>query len=200
MSSNQPTIVIIGGGYAGATLAAELDKNTSYRIILIEPNHYFLHSIAALRAAVQANEWSNNALFPFTSLFKNATSGSHVINARVERIIPDQQHVIVYGGTQQQQQQTIHYDHLVIATGAAYRFPGKITEPQTEHAKVLLQKVANDIANSKHIVIVGGGPVGIELAGEIASVYNSDRQNKEITLIHSHPRLLSTHLDIKDCC
>ena len=39
---------------------------------------------------------------------------------------------------------------------------------------------------AKDIVIIGGGPVGVELAGEIAT----DTKEKKITLIHSKPALI----------
>jgi apoptosis-inducing factor 2 len=42
------------------------------------------------------------------------------------------------------------------------------------------------IESSRSILVVGGGPVGVELAGEIATDY----PGKKVTLVHKGPRLL----------
>eukprot|EP01130_Rhizamoeba_saxonica_P018060 TRINITY_DN8944_c0_g1_i1.p1 TRINITY_DN8944_c0_g1~~TRINITY_DN8944_c0_g1_i1.p1 ORF type:complete len:563 (-),score=137.61 TRINITY_DN8944_c0_g1_i1:50-1738(-) len=49
-----------------------------------------------------------------------------------------------------------------------------------------LQKKADKLRDSEDVIIVGGGPVGVELVGEIVQKY----PNKPITLIHSKERLL----------
>ncbi|KAL5574990.1 hypothetical protein UlMin_016689 [Ulmus minor] len=75
----------------------------------------------------------------------------------------------------------ISYDYLVIATGRTDTIPKTRTERldqyQAEHEKI-------NSANS--ILIVGGGPTGVELAGEIAV----DFPDKKLTLVHNGPRLL----------
>eukprot|EP00955_Chlamydomonas_euryale_P065731 359328-Chlamydomonas_euryale.AAC.10 len=50
------------------------------------------------------------------------------------------------------------------------------------------QETSAKVAAAKNIVIVGGGPVGVELAGEILEYY----VGKKITLVHSGERLLES--------
>lgn len=49
-----------------------------------------------------------------------------------------------------------------------------------------LNSLRENIRDAQHVVIVGGGPTGIELVGEILDLY----KEKKITLIHSHGRIL----------
>lgn len=56
-----------------------------------------------------------------------------------------------------------------------------------------LRQQQQDIAAAKQVVIIGGGPTGIEMAGEIAAAH----PGKKITLIHRQPRLLDDRFPIK---
>lgn len=75
----------------------------------------------------------------------------------------------------------IPYDYLVIATGHADSVPisktGRLKEFQQDNLK---------IRSAHSVLIVGGGPTGVELAGEIAT----DFPEKKITLVHTGSRLL----------
>ncbi|XP_039045098.1 apoptosis-inducing factor homolog A-like [Hibiscus syriacus] len=75
----------------------------------------------------------------------------------------------------------ISYDYLVIATGHMDLVP--VTKPERLHQyKADNQK----IQSADSILIVGGGPTGVELAGEIVT----DFPDKKVTLVHKGPRLL----------
>lgn len=52
-----------------------------------------------------------------------------------------------------------------------------------------LEKTAASIKAAQSILIIGGGPCGLEMAGEIAAAY----PDKKITLVHSGPQLLHDH-------
>ena len=80
----------------------------------------------------------------------------------------------------------IRFDYLIIATGSSYAFPGKVAEIENSRAVDLYRQLHEKIQNAQQILIIGGGPVGVELAGEIAT----DFPAKEVTLVHSHKTLL----------
>jgi len=50
-ASQRSSVVVIGGGYAGITLASALDDHT--HVTLVEPKDAFVHDVAALRALVE---------------------------------------------------------------------------------------------------------------------------------------------------
>lgn len=84
----------------------------------------------------------------------------------------------------------IQFDYLVIATGSSYAFPGKVAEIEISQAINLYNNLREKIAKSHQILVVGGGPVGVELVAEIAT----DFPDKEVTLVHSHPVLLEPNV------
>ena len=45
----KPTVVVVGGGYGGITVAKALDETSN--VVLIEPKDAFMHNIAALAGA-----------------------------------------------------------------------------------------------------------------------------------------------------
>ena len=46
----EPRVVVVGGGYAGATIARELDAVAD--VTVVEPKDHFVHAVATLRATV----------------------------------------------------------------------------------------------------------------------------------------------------
>lgn len=56
--------------------------------------------------------------------------------------------------------------------------PAETSIPQVTH---YLKELQSGIAAAKSLVVVGGGPVGIELAGEVKAQY----KDKGVTLVHS---------------
>jgi hypothetical protein len=58
--------------------------------------------------------------------------------------------------------------------------------PSPLQRKEYLQRTATALAEATHIVIAGGGPTGVEVAGEILSQFG----RKNITLVHPRGRVL----------
>jgi NADH dehydrogenase FAD-containing subunit len=106
-----------------------------------------------------------------------------VVQAEVISIAPDG--VQVHG-----RNEPIPFDYLVIATGSSYAFPGKVAETESSKAIDLYNALREKIVKANQILIIGGGPVGVELAGEIGT----DFPEKEVTIVHSHPTLLTPNV------
>ncbi|SAL96995.1 hypothetical protein [Absidia glauca] len=177
------TIVIVGGGYGGVALAKALEKqhhsDDSVRILLIEAKSHFYHTVGGLRAAVQ--DLDDVVFIPYANVF---TSSRHqVVHATVNRF--DKKAVYLDSVTQDGGDQ-IAYDFLVIATGTNYAAPARIECAEMDQGKQQLQQIRQQIKQARHVLIVGGGPVGIELAGELKDANLKDQQ---VTLIHSQSQL-----------
>jgi len=94
--------------------------------------------------------------------------------------------------------QKIPYDILVLSTGSSYPAPIKGNPTidniiTTEDRLKQINQASIDIENAKSILIVGGGPVGIELAGELLTKYcpyRNPEKAKHITLVTAGKQLL----------
>ncbi|XP_074310786.1 uncharacterized protein LOC141646747 [Silene latifolia] len=160
-------VVVIGGGVAGALLA-KLLQNDAY-VTLIDPKDYLELTWASLRSMVDPS-FAERSLINYTdflpkvklvtSLAKNITQ-TEVITANGDRI---------------------PYDYLVIATGHIHSDPVTRTDSLLNY-----QSTYDKIQSSNTILIVGGGPTGVELAGEIATQF----PDKKVTLVNRGSRLLN---------
>ena len=70
-------------------------------------------------------------------------------------------------------QKRIPYTQLVLATGSNGPFPGKCTmdEPLSKNLMTMYENFTEEVKQANSVVIVGGGAVGVELAGDIATDY-----------------------------
>lgn len=177
MSASKLRIVVIGGGYAGVTVAGALEKK--FDVTLIDRNDILFHSVAAARAIADASgAWVPRVLVPHKLVF------GKFIKASVQHIDSLNKSVTLDSG------QKLEYDFLVIATGSSAAWPAKPEAPDfwsRENIVARFKEVHANIKKSKSIVIIGGGAVGVELAGELR-FFNPD---KEVTVIHSGAHLVA---------
>ncbi|GMY15749.1 apoptosis-inducing factor homolog B-like [Fagus crenata] len=159
-------LVVIGGGIAGSLLAKSLQFLAD--VILIDPKEYFEIPWASLRSMVEPS-FARRSVINHRDYFTNGRIiTSSAINITETEVLTAEGHLIAY-------------DYLVIATGHANRVPKTKTEKLNQY------EADNEKINSAHsILIVGGGPTGVELAGEIAV----DFPGKKVTLVHNGSRLL----------
>ncbi|CAO3637012.1 unnamed protein product [Mucor fragilis] len=172
-------IVIVGGGFAGIGVGNALEKSLAasndqeHRIILVEPKSHFYHAIGGLRSAVL--DWDARIMVPYTDLFQNKKN--KIIKASAVQL---EKNEIVLDQSVEDFGDRITFDYLILATGTHYPSPAKASALTFEATHANLKSLRADIKSANSVVIVGGGPVGIELAGEIREVY----ANKKITIVH----------------
>lgn len=168
-----------------------LDKAGASVTVLDRRSHFY-HNAGAIRHAV-ADGWGDGVFiprrFPREGRFVQATV-TKIRDGAVEATLAED------GKTA-----TFEYDYVVMATGSQARFPAKVPFGEgddREVAETMYAKCRDAVAAARRILVVGGGPTGIELAGEIATHYNAFGKsgkpadtNKEIVLVHSRPKLLT---------
>lgn len=203
-------IVIIGGGFAGLTLARKL-ANSDYQIVLIDKNNYHQFQPLFYQVAMAGLEPSSIA-FPLRKVFqKNKDVLIRV--TKVQSVDSKKQEIHTDIGA-------LHYDYLVLAMGADTNWYGNeqiranaIPMKSVSEALYLRNKIFEDYERAVtadnydqrqrylDIVIVGGGPTGVEVAGSLAEMKRHiipkdytdlDRNEINIHLIHGAPRLLNT--------
>lgn len=173
---NKPKVVIVGGGYAGSELAQRLDRD--FVVTLIERKQRFLHNLAALRAAVRP-EILGSILLPYDRLLTNGV------------VVQDIAKTVHRDRLETQSGQQYAFDFCVIATGSSYVAPGKTAHNDIKSMRADYHALASRIRAAKSVTLVGGGPVGIELAGEIREVY----RDKIISLVNAGDKLVAGPYD-----
>ncbi|OZJ05672.1 hypothetical protein BZG36_01461 [Bifiguratus adelaidae] len=169
-------IVIIGGGFAGVGAVKKLQSmplSDKYRLILVNASDHFFHIIAALRAAVTP-DLDNTIFVPYTSLM---TKDGEFVHGKVTKISDSSVTVALHASAER----VIDYKYLVIATGAHHPAWAQASANTKEDGLRLLTERQAAVKRAKHIVIIGGGSTGIELAGEIVDFY----PEKRVTIVHS---------------
>ncbi|HEY1652555.1 MAG TPA: FAD-dependent oxidoreductase [Acidimicrobiales bacterium] len=152
----KPTVVVVGGGYGGITVAKALDETSN--VVLVEPRDAFMHNIAALRALVDPS-WLPRIFLPYAGLLTNG----RIVRDRA--VVVDPHKVLTASGEE------ISADYVVLATGSRYPFPAKTDLVDTHRAQEQVRQTNRALAQADRVLLVGAGPVGIELAGEIRHVW-----------------------------
>jgi NADH:quinone reductase (non-electrogenic) len=179
--TSKPSVVIVGGGFAGVGCARELAKH-DIPVTLLDRNNY--HQFQPLLYQVATGELGTpDVARPLRSIFKkNPTVQFH--RAEVSEIDPPTRTVTTADG------RTFTGDYLVLAAGSQpnfFRTPGAREHAfplyTVEHATALrrrLLEILEDVDADPHLVeqgalnfvIVGAGPTGVETAGALADAVN----------------------------
>lgn len=209
--TNQKRVVVVGGGFAGITLARMLSKRREFQIVLIDKYNFHQFQPLFYQVAMAGLEPSS-IVFPFRKLFQNSRNVSFRL-ATVERIDPDQQMIHTSIGE-------LEYDYLVLATGTdtnwygnarirAHAIPMKSVSEALYIRNNIFEDYERAVAAQGYeerqplldIVVVGGGATGVEIAGALAEMKKHiigkdyadlNREEINIHLIHGENRLLSS--------
>ncbi|MEV4165752.1 NAD(P)/FAD-dependent oxidoreductase [Nonomuraea dietziae] len=166
------TVVIVGGGYGGSAVAKALDPEAD--VVLIDPRDAFINSAGSLRALTQP-DWAANMFYPYDQWLRRGT----VVRERAVSVDP--------GGVTLASGRRVEADYLVLATGSSYAYPAKPTSDSTDEVLDDLLRTHKELAGSERVLILGAGPVGLELAGEIKEVW----PHKHVTIVDPAERLLA---------
>ncbi|GGP07363.1 FAD-dependent oxidoreductase [Nonomuraea glycinis] len=170
-AGHRPTVVVLGGGYGGLKLAKGLDDVAD--VTLVDPAEAFMHNVAALRALVEP-EWLDRIFMPYDRLL---TQGRFL---RDRAVAVDGLKVTLASGRE------LEPDYLILATGSFYPFPAKTDAPDTGTAQAKFRDAHQSIVDAQRVLLVGAGPVGLELAGEIKASF----PGKHVTIADMAPDIL----------
>ena len=177
-----PRVVIIGGGFAGMSLARKL-LHEDVQMVLLDRNNY--HTFQPLLYQVSTSGLEPDSIaYPLRKITRNSEK-CFFRNAEVKSVDADNNTVHTSIGE-------IIYDYLVIATGSKTNFFGNKTVeehamwmktvPQALNIRSLILEnleqavIENDPEKRKallNFVLVGAGPTGVELSGAIAELRNN---------------------------
>jgi NADH dehydrogenase len=192
-------IVIIGGGFAGINLAKELANHKGIEVILVDKNNYNFFPPLIYQVATAFLEPSSIS-YPFRKFFAGKKNLQFRLG-ELQKVIPTDNKIVLNNGE-------LHYDRLVFATGAETSYfgmenvkknaiPMKTLNDAIEMRNALLKNlekaaICKDIRKRRTlltIVVVGGGPTGVEISGMFAEM----RKN---ILLKEYPELDTTASNI----
>lgn len=207
--TDKPRIVIVGGGFAGLTLARKLAK-LPVQVVLIDKNNY--HQFQPLFYQVATAGLEPSAIsFPLRKVFQNHKN-VHIRITELTEIEVDKNQIQTKLGV-------IPYDKLVIAVGANTNFFGMENVRQNSqpmksvsealnlrntilenYEKALTASDETEQVALMNIAVVGGGPTGVEISGTLAEMRDRilprdypelDFQKMNIYLIEASSKLLN---------
>lgn len=193
-SLNRKNVVVIGGGFAGLNLVENMCKNSAYSITLIDRNNYNYFSPLLYQVATSFLEPSSIS-YPFRKMFQYKN-----INFRMGEVLSvDKENKIIELSNGQ-----LRYDILVFAAGAKTNFygiesvqknaiPMKTVDDALKMRNALLKNleqasITSDMQQREElmtIVVAGGGPTGVEVAGMLAEM-------KKHLLAKEYPELIGS--------
>jgi NADH dehydrogenase len=210
----RPHIIIVGGGFAGLTLARRLKRAPVYITLIDKANHHLFQPL--LYQVATASLSPGHIAMPLRAIFRGQKNVRVLMN-RVGEVRAAEKKIRLVTGDE------FSYDYLVLATGARHSYfahpewektaPGlksladalRIRQKilaSFEKAEAMLAIGNADSAELKKLltfVVVGGGPTGVELAGAIAEIAHQtlrkefrgiDPRTTRVILVEGGDRLL----------
>lgn len=195
-------VVVVGGGFAGINFVKSLAGDKRFQITLVDVNNYHFFPPLIYQVATAFIEPSNIS-YPFRRMFQEKTNLRFHMGCLV-KVNPEANTIETDTGT-------LDYDFLVLAVGTETNFFGM--ENVKRNAKPM--KTINDALNLRNslllnmekavrattagerdrdlnIVIAGGGPTGVEVAGMMAEMgtYIMRKEYPEINDLQTHIHLI----------
>ncbi|GEC79554.1 NAD(P)/FAD-dependent oxidoreductase [Flavobacterium aquatile] len=208
--SDKKRVVIIGGGFAGLSIAKKL-RNKNLQVVLLDKHNYHTFQPLLYQVATGGLE-AGSIAYPIRKVIQEYKDFYFRLTSVKEIDTPNQKIISEIGD--------LHYDYLVIATGSKTNYFGNKeiernsmsmkTIPQSLNIRSLIlenfeQAVLTTNEADKNalinFVLVGAGPTGVELAGALAEMKRAilqkdypdlDISKMEINLIQSGDRVLNT--------
>jgi NADH:ubiquinone reductase (H+-translocating) len=202
-------IVLIGGGFAGLNFLKQLYNNQYYKVTLVDKNNYNYFTPLLYQVATSFLEPASIS-YPFRKMLQGHEIAFRM--AQVESVDTVNQLVYLSDGG------ALAYDILVFAAGTKTNFFGNknihknafslkgiddALHLRNELIRVLesasLETDTNEQRKNLTVVIAGGGPTGVEVAGMLAEMNKSiimqeypelGRGTLEIYIIDGAPVLL----------
>lgn len=173
-------VVIVGAGFGGLKLARKLNNKAGFEVVLVDRfNHHQFQPLFYQVATAGLDP--SNISFPLRKAF-HKSDNVKVRLARLQEVIAAENKIVTDIGE-------ISYDVLVLAMGAGTNFfnnaeleanaiPMKTTVEALNlkyklvenFEKALLIRDPLELQRHMNVVITGGGPTGVELAGALAEM------------------------------
>ncbi len=207
-NTSLPRLVVVGAGFGGLKLIWDL-IGKGYQIVLIDKHNYHQFQPLYYQVATAGLEPSSIS-FPLRKVF-HKKKDLHIRLTELQSVHPEENYILTGLGK-------LSYDHLVLATGVSTNFFGlenvaknAIPMKSVGEALYLRNRILSNFEEAINlpdqrdreqyfdIVVVGGGPTGVEVCGALSEMRKYvlpvdfpelDFKFMDITLLEAGPRLL----------
>jgi len=193
----QHQIVIIGASFAGIPTAhgllkdilPKLSNKTSYKVVLVSASDHFYFKVGAPRTVINPDKIpADKILLPVADGFKAYPKEKfEFVHAAVTAVDPATQTLALDSGN------TLHYDSLVVASGTYFSSNLWSVANGLDNLRTALKDIHERLPSASSVLVVGGGPVGVETSGELGETYGG---KKEITILSGTSRLLARYKNV----
>ncbi|KAI0316928.1 FAD/NAD-P-binding domain-containing protein [Amylostereum chailletii] len=178
-SALKKDIVLVGGGGAGMILARALVgrlDTTRYTFTLINNRAFTVFLPTSVRmAATEEGHLEDEILLPYDRLLKDIGTLKVGKTVKIEEDAPGKGGRVVLADGE-----TVHYDVLVLAPGTRLESPLDYPDSKEDVLRYIAEW-RTKFRDATKIVMGGGGPTNVELAGEIKDLW----PEKSVTIVQS---------------
>jgi NADH dehydrogenase FAD-containing subunit len=181
MAPETKTILILGGSYGGISTAhytfkhiiPALPSPDSYQVVIVSSSREVMCRPAAPRALIEDSYFDQSKLFvSLEAQFKPYGERFQFIHGRA-KWLDHERRVVVVDRLDADTEIELEYHALVIATGSSTPSPlFSLNSAGKPELTAQWKSFRGSLPSAKRIVIAGGGPTGIETAGELGEHLN----------------------------
>ncbi|KAE8866815.1 hypothetical protein PTNB73_04909 [Pyrenophora teres f. teres] len=216
---SKKTLVVLGTGWGSVSLLKKLDTE-NYNVIVVSPRNYFLFTPLLPSCTVGTIE-HRSIMEPIRNFLRHKKAQVKYYEAEATKI--DYEKRVVYISDDSDikgdvSQTEVPFDMLVVGVGAenaTFGIPGvkenglflkEVGDAQRIRNRIMdccetatfKDQSEEEKKRLLHMVVVGGGPTGVEFAGELQDFFHSDlkkwlpeiQDNFKVTLVEALPNVL----------
>ncbi|KAI1180358.1 hypothetical protein F4777DRAFT_312138 [Nemania sp. FL0916] len=213
------TLVILGSGWGSVSLLKKLDT-ANYNVVVVSPRNYFLFT-PLLPSCTTGNIEHRSIMEPVRQILRRKKASVKFYEAEATKIDYEKKVIKISDNSDIKgtiNETEVPYDMLVIGVGAenaTFGIPGvrenscflkEIRDAQAIRTKIMdcvetaafKDQDSSEVDRLLHMVVVGGGPTGVEFAGELRDFFDEDIKKLipdisprfKVTLIEALPTVL----------
>ncbi|KAL1589939.1 hypothetical protein WHR41_01312 [Cladosporium halotolerans] len=216
---SKKTLVVLGTGWGSVSLLKKLDTE-NYNVVVISPRNYFLFT-PLLPSCTTGTIEHRSIMEPIRNFLRHKGAAVKFYEAEATKI--DYEKKVIYINDDSEikgavSQTEVPFDMLVVGVGAenaTFGIPGvkehgcflkEVNDAQRIRKRIMdccetatfKDQSPEEVKRLLHMVVVGGGPTGVEFAGELQDFFENDLKkwipeiasNFRVTLVEALPSVL----------
>lgn len=198
MTASEHNITILGGNFAGLSITHYLLRHTipaleasnrskTYKVTVVCPSSHFFFKVGAPRLVSPELAPIDKAFIPINDGFKHYSKDRFCFVQGEATELKEDKRIITVKLTEYGDTIVVPYDSLILATGTTSKSALWTLHGSHLKTRAAFQDLLPRLPEAQSITVVGGGPAGVETAGELGAQYG---RKKDITILSGSTRLL----------